>query len=96
MSNNSSITLFHPNIGTKILLTGFLHAFSVSSLIHPPGLTKSLLTENIFAPAKTTPSIILGPFLGQPKYPWMFFGSAVFGDTALFSIPFLAASWEKL
>lgn len=55
--------------------------FRSAGLIHPPGLTKSLLTERHFRACKNDPSIILGPFLGQPKYPWMFFGSAVFGDS---------------
>ena len=79
MSNNSSITLFHLNIGTKILLTGFLRAFSVSRLNPSPGINQK--SADGTTPAKTTPSIILGPVLGQPKYPRMFFGSAVFRDS---------------
>lgn len=81
MSNNSSITLFHPNIGTKILLTGFLHAFSVSRFNPSPGLTKSLLTERHFRACKNDPIYHPRPIPRATKISWMFFGSAVFGDS---------------
>ena len=52
MSKNSSIPLFHLNIGTKILLTGFLRAFSVSRFNPSPGINQKS------ADGKTIPRVV--------------------------------------
>lgn len=55
--------------------------FRSAGLIHPPGLTKSLLTERHFRACKNDPIYHPRPIPRATKYPWMFFGSAVFGDS---------------
>lgn len=68
MSNNSSITLFHLNIGTKILLTGFLRAFSVSRFNPSPGINQKSADGKTFSRLQQRPKILPLSFLGRNIY----------------------------
>lgn len=97
MSNNSSITLFHLNIGTKILLIGFLRAFSVSRFNRSPRINQKSADGKTFSRLQKRPHLSSSAHSSGNQNILGCFSEVLSSATvALFSIPFLAASWEKL
>lgn len=94
MSNNSSIPLFHLNIGTKILLTGFLRAFSVSRFNPSPGINQKSADGKTFSRLQKRPHLSSSAHSSGNQNILGCFSEVLSSATvALFSIPFLAASW---
>lgn len=97
MSNNSPTTLFHLNIGTKILLTGFLRTFSVSRFNPSPRINQKSADGKTFSRLQKRPHLSSSAHSSGNQNILGCFSEVLPSVTAaLFSIPFLAASWEKL
>lgn len=91
MSNNSPTTLFHLNIGTKILLTGFLRTFSVSRFNPSPRINQKSADGKTFSRLQKRPHLSSSAHSSGNQNILGCFSEVLPSVTAaLFSIPFFS------
>lgn len=91
-------TLFGFAVCIEDLLTRILRVFPNGKFHPSPRVTDELSAGKTLSRLQNDQKILLLSFpRSEHRFPWGFFSEVLSSATAaLFSIPFLAASWEKL